>query len=305
MLPTICKKNKKQLLQDINNPGECIKNNPGQLLIGIVNIKTGKVHLLPCIQDKVWLEIDEDGNYINGWKFEKFMNAMRKGEPLPRENIEEYNKCPYPPRIISYSFENTDEALRTHTFMLEVLGELSERENYRGFSVRPGDSEKPTNFIWQSMSLNNKSAGIKSSDKGGMREEHQQIVRNGLDKYLLDDSSLDVIIGRIKKEIEKYKDKLPEDSTEKSAALKKLIDICINPEIKDSKERFQQLQDSFWENKKTFTDGKDERWTLFYSVVSKLFLQGVKAAYTEYVESTKELENVSEIESAITQTMRK
>ncbi|OGT39983.1 MAG: hypothetical protein A3F12_02575 [Gammaproteobacteria bacterium RIFCSPHIGHO2_12_FULL_38_14] len=104
--------------------------------------------------------MDENGNYLRGWKATKNKLGMPdRGDPIPPDQVQKYNDSPYPPRIISMqgkdSYQYIQEYIRPHTFLLEVLGETKNKADYRGFSVKPAaNSNEPTIYQWNSMSLN-------------------------------------------------------------------------------------------------------------------------------------------------------
>jgi len=145
----------------LNNPENCFQTHPGQVLIGVFNIYSHEISLLPCIQEPLWLELDpETGEYVRGWKVvHNCFGIPTSGEEISFEQVIEYNQSALPPRLMSlvgqYSCISSAISTRPHIFMLTLLGEQERRHHYRGFAVIPPESpDKEIRFHWNSTSLN-------------------------------------------------------------------------------------------------------------------------------------------------------
>lgn len=305
MLPTISRINKDQLLKELDNPQQCFSENTGTFLIGVLNIKTNKVYLLPCIQDKVWLEMDNNGRYVKGWKF---LKGMKKGEEIPEQDVLTYNNNPYPPRVISVTNSSPEEEnLRSHTFVLEVLNDLDNREDYRGFSVKPGKDNEPTVYQWDSTSLNQTWDDLNPSKVLLMK--HQSIVRNALEPSpsLGKKDEFKQVFIKLRLACAEYKSNIsnspgtPADITDntKLGTITSLENILNCDDYSDDTARFNAFNKTFRSNKSSLTKDNDTFGVLFVKVVSALLCQGISSAYKTWKNSTRELNNVENIEKNI------
>ncbi len=120
--------------------------NEGRPLVGVFNIETKEISLVPCFFEKVWLVEDEQGNFIKGWK----LFGLMRIQELSQADTLKFNKLKFAPRFLS-SQAAEDQYLSTHEYLLSLLNEIDHVEKYRGFTVTPG---KKLTFNWVSGALN-------------------------------------------------------------------------------------------------------------------------------------------------------
>ena len=159
---------------------EIFERYPDHPILGIYNIETHAITLIPCIREKVWLVRDKDNKNIfaSGWYVDENMGVTTR---LNRDLIPEYNRSGFMPRVVS----NTEADLEVnisitgHELMLERIGEVGSRGNYRGFTVINGDQIM---FDWKSGALNSPydAGGKVIRTRGAKMEERYQVEVMGL-----------------------------------------------------------------------------------------------------------------------------
>lgn len=161
----------------------CYKENGDKALVGVYNIKTGEIFLFPCIEERVWLELDTDkGEFVKAWQAVKDKNgSLKRGNPVSDSDVAQYNLNPYAPRVVSFSGKKASHHITSHEYFLTVLGEEKNKGSFRGFSVTPAAKpEDSPRFAWDSMSLNSifRMPGFKK-----MNATHQKEVKEIIERW--------------------------------------------------------------------------------------------------------------------------
>ena len=152
-------KSRDSLHADLMDPEKTYQENSDQVLIGVYNTHTKSVHLLPSVQQPVWLELNlTTREYTRGWALKSVLGKKVCDTPLNETEVSLLNSNPYPPRFIStgngLQDYNRMSLTTPHTFLVELLGDMSNKSNYVGFTVLPTEESMKPNFIWTSYSLN-------------------------------------------------------------------------------------------------------------------------------------------------------
>ena len=182
----------KQLLS--LSAAEIFQMYPGQVLIGVYNIKSHKVSLFPSLEELVWLELDTSkGHYVRGFQATKSCaGTSAPGPEISSTVVEQCNHTIGLPRAVTVTGKNRDQYKaysRPHTYLVELLGESKNVKSYRGFSVIPPVSpvDKPK-FVWNSLSLNTR---VPLSFLKKMNESYQLEIRRIVQGFIKKDNSLE------------------------------------------------------------------------------------------------------------------
>lgn len=167
MLEKIAPKAKKILE---NKENEFDHEFEGIPLVGVFNIETNNIFLYPCLKERVWIQVDEiTGEVKKAWQQEKdwWGNLIQGVEIKDEKKIASYNDTVFAPRAISIGQASPEDKISSHLFVLNLIDEVKNKKNYRGFSIIPSKGEPGTfDYIFESASLNKTSiVGSKIMDK--------------------------------------------------------------------------------------------------------------------------------------------
>ncbi|MDR3490674.1 MAG: hypothetical protein P4M12_01360 [Gammaproteobacteria bacterium] len=161
---------------------DILKKYPGIPLVGVFQIKTQEITLMPCIPQKVALLQNNLGEFIKGWEIDANLKHTKE---IDANRLQDYIKLGFAPRIIYLG--NEFEYISAHEYMLKLMGETKNESLYRGFAVTYFPNQA-LNFMWVSGALNSqrdeKGRRIQRTLGAKMSEEYQHQIEDIIYKWV-------------------------------------------------------------------------------------------------------------------------
>ena len=97
-------------------------------LVGVYNVITQQVSLMPCMKELVYL-YTQDSIVESGYKLNE---ESRKIRLLTKAELDTCKQSSYAPRFME---DEMEKSISSHEYHLCLLGDIDNREDYRGFAV--------------------------------------------------------------------------------------------------------------------------------------------------------------------------